>query len=387
MNQDDFRKLISGQKAGLGAALLRLLLGVAAGGYSIAVRARNFLYSQEWLKVHRADAAVISVGNITVGGTGKTPLVIWLCKEVISDLDCRQTSSKFQNSNSQCAILTRGYKTRRASCVKRRAKNKHNTQYAIRNTEIDEPAILAESCPEVKVIVNPDRVAGAAEAVSKFGANTLIMDDGFQHRRLARDLDIVTIDATQPFGYGKMLPSGLLREPVASLERADAIVITRCDQITETELSEIERKLQTINPNVIIARSIHAPTSVKSMDNKEISLEQLKDKKIFAFCGIGNPDAFLNTIKTIGSELVGSKVYNDHHHYTNDCLADIYEQAGGLKADLILTTQKDWTKIISDFESSLPLAYIRIEIKFLAGEDKLRGLIEKTLAGKMPKSN
>ncbi|MCH8119174.1 MAG: tetraacyldisaccharide 4'-kinase [Planctomycetes bacterium] len=362
MNQDNFRKLISGQKAGLGAALLRLVLGFAAGGYSIAVRGRNFLYSSGWLKAHRADAAVISVGNITVGGTGKTPLVIWLCKEIISD-------SKFQISNSQCAILTRGYKTRAQETEDYR----------------DEPAILAESCPGVKVIVNPDRVAGAAEAVSKFGAKVLIMDDGFQHRRLARDIDIVTIDATRPFGYGKMLPAGLLREPVASLKRADAIVITRCDQIAETELSQIERKLETINPNVIIARSIHAPTSVKSMDNKEISLEHLKDKKIFAFCGIGNPDAFLNTIKTIGSELVGSKVYNDHHHYTDDCLADIYEQARGLKADLILTTQKDWTKIISDFESSLPLAYIGIEIKFLDGEDKLRGLIEKTLAGKMPK--
>jgi len=368
MNQDDFRKLISGHKAGFGAALLRLLLGVAAGGYSVAVRARNFLYSKEWLKVHRADAAVISVGNITVGGTGKTPVVIWLCKEIISD-------SRFQISNCQCAILTRGYKSRAQETEDYR----------------DEPAILAESCPEVKVIVNPDRVAGAGEAISKFGANTLIMDDGFQHRRLARDLDIVTIDATRPFGYGKMLPAGLLREPAASLKRADAVVITRCDQIAETELSEIERKLQTINPDVIIARSIHAPAYVKSADNQEISLEQLKGKKIFAFCGIGNPEAFLNTIKQPKANLVGSKVYNDHHHYTNDCLADIYEQAGGLKADLILTTQKDWTKIISDFksqisdfESSLPLAYIGIEIKFLAGEDKLRGLIEKTLAGKIP---
>jgi len=269
----------------------------------------------------------------------------------------------------------------------RRAKNKHNTQYAIRNTEIDEPAILIESCPEVKVIVNPDRVAGAAEAVSKFGANTLIMDDGFQHRRLVRDLDIVTIDATRPFGYGKMLPAGLLREPIASLKRADAVVITRCDQITETELSEIEKKLGAINPNMIIARSRHAPTYVQSADNKEISLEHLKGKKIFAFCGIGNPEAFLNTIKQLKANLVGSKVYNDHHHYTNDYLADIYEQARGLKADLILTTQKDWTKIrrLALVKKDIPLAYIGIEIKFLAGEDKLRGLIEKTLAGKMPK--
>ncbi len=393
MNQEYYRKLISGQKAGLGAGLLRLLLGVAAKGYSIVIRMRNFLYSKEWLKAHRADAAVISVGNITVGGTGKTPLVIWLCKQIISDSKFQILTDVRQVSNSQCAILTRGYKTRRASCVMRRpgdslrsAKNKHNTQYAIRNTEIDEPAILIESCPGVKVIVNPDRVAGAAEAVSKFGANTLIMDDGFQHRRLARDLDIVIIDATRPFGYGKMLPAGLLREPVASLERADAVVITRCDQIAGVELRQIEKKLEAINPNMIIARSIHAPAYVKSMDNQEISLEQLKDKKIFAFCGIGNPEAFLNTIKQLGANLVGSKVYNDHHHYTDSCLADIYEQAGGLKADLILTTQKDWTKIarLASVKKDVPLVYIGIEIKFLAGEDKLRGLIEKTLAGKMP---
>ncbi len=379
MNQECYRKLISGQKAGFGAALLRLLLGVAAAGYSIAVRLRNFLYSKGWLKAHRADATVISIGNITTGGTGKTPLVIWLCKQIISD-------SKFQISNSQCAILTRGYKSRAQEHKSIRAQEHKSIRAQETEDYRDEPAILAESCPEVKVIVNPDRVAGAGEAISKFGANTLIIDDGFQHRRLVRDLDIVTIDATQPFGYGKILPAGLLREPVASLKRAGAVVITRCDQITETELSQIEKKLGTINPNMIIARSIHAPVCVRTTDNQEISLEQLKNKKIFAFCGIGNPDAFLNTIKQLGANLVGSKVYNDHHHYTNDCLADIYEQAEHLKVDLILTTQKDWTKItgLALAEKDIPLAYLAIEIKFLAGEDKLRGLIEKTLAGKIP---
>lgn len=378
MNQESYRKLISGQKAGLVSALLRSLLGIASAGYLIAARLRNFLYSKGWLKAHRVNAVVLSVGNITVGGTGKTPLVIWLYKQIISD-------SRFQISNSQCAILTRGYKALKDTRLKTQDSRGKTQDYR------DEPAILIEKCPEVKVIVNPDRVWGAVEAINKFGAKVLIMDDGFQHRRLVRDLDIVAIDATRPFGYGKILPAGLLREPVSSLKRADAVVITRCDQNNDTELSEIEKKLLRINPKMIIARSIHAPAYVKSTDNKEISLEHIKVKKIFAFCGVGNPDAFLNTIKQLGANLVGSKVYNDHHHYTNDCLADIYKQAGALKADLILTTQKDWTKIISDFrfqisdfESSLPLAYIGIEIKFLAGEDKLRGLIEKTLAGKIP---
>jgi len=365
MNQANIKKLLSGQSSGLAATILRFFLYAASGVYSIVIWLRNFLYLAGWLKAHQVDAVVISIGNITTGGTGKTPLVIWMCKQIISD-------SKFQISDSQCAILTRGYKA---------AKDSRGKIQDYR----DEPAILAESCPNVKVIVNPNRVGSADEAVNKFNAKVLIMDDGFQHRRLVRDLDIVTIDATRPFGYGKMLPAGLLREPVTSLKRADAVVITRCDQITEAELSEIEKKLEAINPNMIIARSIHAPAYVKSMDNQEISIEHIKGKKIFAFCGIGNPDAFFNTIKQLGANLLGSKVYNDHHHYTDSCLAGIYEQATYLKADLILTTQKDCTKItrLAPVQKDIPLAYIGIEIKFLAGEDKLRGLIEKTLEGKI----
>ncbi len=388
MNQEAYRRLISGQSRGLGAALLRSVLGLAAMVYSVIIRLRNLLYAKGWLKTYSANATVISVGNVTVGGTGKTPLVVWLCKQII------------QNSNYGCAILTRGYKTCRASPrlgsgqarMMRRAKNGRNMQSCpraerrddIRST-IDEPAILAETCPNAKVIVNPDRVAGAAEAVDKFGASVLIMDDGFQHRRLDRDLDIVTIDATQPFGFGKMFPAGLLREPVNALKRADAIVITRSDQVAEAELAKLEEKLKEINANMTVARSIHAPVLAKLRNNKEISLEELNHKKIFAFCGIGNPETFLNTIRGLGSELVGSKIYNDHHHYTQDCLADIYEEATLLKTDLILTTQKDWTKIapLDAFKDDMGLAYLAIELKFLAGEDKLRALIEDAFAGKM----
>jgi tetraacyldisaccharide 4'-kinase len=364
MNQEDFRILISGQKAGFAATLLRFLLRIASIAYSTVIRLRNFLYSAGWLKAYNTDAIVISIGNITTGGTGKTPLVIWLCKRIISD-------SRFQISNSQCAILTRGYKSR-----------EQETKYIT-----DEPVIFAESCPEVNVIVNPDRVAGAEEAAIKFGTKVLIMDDGFQHRRLARDLDIVAIDATLPFGYGRILPAGLLREPVSSLNRADAVVITRCDQIAENELCEIEEKLQLINPDMVIVRSIHSPAYVKSIDNKEIGIEELKGKKIFAFCGIGNPGSFLNTVKKAGAEPIGTKIFNDHHHYTEACITDIFEQAERLKADLILTTQKDQNKITLPVSSKteIPLAYIGIEIKFLSGEEKLRDLIERTLIGKMSK--
>ncbi|MHC4463110.1 MAG: tetraacyldisaccharide 4'-kinase [Planctomycetota bacterium] len=353
---------------------MRFFLGVAAQVYSTVIRLRNLLYSKRWLKTYRANAMVFSIGNITVGGTGKTPLVIWLCKYL-------------QKKQINCAILTRGYKTN----TKKRATS--NEQQA---TKTNEPAILTESCPEAKVIVNPNRVAGATEAVNKFGATVLIMDDGFQHRRLARDLDIVTIDGTRPFGYGKVLPAGLLREPVAALKRTDAVVVTRCDQTAKAELTRLEDKLQRVNPNMIIARSIHTPICVKSIGHKEISLEEQKNKKIFAFCGIANPDAFLNTIENIEANLVGSKIYNDHYHYTDDCLADIYEQARHLKADLILTTQKDWfSSPLSAIRNTsneqraarydIPFAYLAIELRFISGEDKITQLIEDALAGKIPK--
>jgi tetraacyldisaccharide 4'-kinase len=367
LKQQNYRKLISGQSSGFGASMLRFLLGIAAIGYSLVVRLRNFLYSKGMLKMHHVDSAVLCVGNITAGGTGKTPLVVWLCNLITQN-------PKLKIQNYKCAILTRGYKTR----------VQENKDFK------DEIAILAESCPEAKVIVNPDRLAGAAEAIDKYAAKVLIMDDGFQHRRLARDLDIVTIDATQPFGHGKMLPAGLLREPVSSLNRAGVVVITRCDQVTEVQLSELEQKLRATNPDMIISRSIHAPVYAKSKDNKEISIEQLKGKKVVAFCGIGNPDAFLKTVKNIGAELAGSAVFDDHHHYTNACLTEITERAKKLGVDLILTTQKDWTKIISKLELQNseskpcpPFAYLAVEIKFLVGEDKLTALIKDTLAGKI----
>ena len=418
MNQQDYRKLVSGRSTGLGPSVLRLLLGVAACGYSLVIRLRNLLYSKGWFKTHRVNAAVISIGNITTGGTGKTPLVAWLCNEIAQN-------PKLKTENCQCAVLTRGYKATQNSKLK--------TQ-----NYFDEPAILAQSCPQAKVMVNPDRVAGAAEAIS-FGANVLIMDDGFQHRRLARDLDIVAIDATMPFGFGRMLPAGLLREPITALKRAAAVVITRSDQVTEPQLTEIENRIRNIKADIVIARSIHAPVSVQCCESRSFparqsisahtpvtpppvppahpvipakagiqkrvdvdscfrrndatskqtraneNLEQLKGKKIFAFCGIGNPEAFLNTLKALGADLLGSAVFDDHYLYTQACLDEISKQAQHLKADLVLTTQKDWTKIaplLTD-EKHLLFAFLAVEIRFQTGQDRLKGLIEHAITGRI----
>ncbi len=362
MLQDSFRKLISGQSTSPFAAFLRLGLRIPACFYAIVIILRNLLYDKGWLKTHHVNATVFSIGNITAGGTGKTPLVIWLC-------------NLLRERNISCAILTRGYKA---------AKNlKLKTQrYS------DEPAIILDLCPEAKVIVNPNRLSAAADAVNNFGVKALIMDDGFQHRRLARDLDIVVIDATCPFGYEKMLPAGLLREPVVSLMRAGAAVITRCDQTSEAELNDIETQLQSENPQIVIARSIHAPVYAKSTSSNEIPLDLLKDKKIFAFCGTGNPNAFFTTLKKLETDIVGSRIYDDHHSYTNDDITEIYEEARYFDAALILSTHKDWSKISLPHkaEKDITWAYLQIELRFISGEDKITQLIKEALAGKILKS-
>ncbi len=362
LGQNDFRKIISGRSSNITAQVLRIFLIVISQVYLIIIVLRNYLYSKEWLKIKKADAIVISVGNITTGGTGKTPLVVWLCKNL-------------QQEKIPCAILTRGYKTQTKG---------RGTRDDRRETKIDEPAILSEMCPQAKVIINPDRVAGAKEAVNRFGARLLIMDDGFQHRRLARDIDIVTIDATQPFGYGRLFPAGLLREPVNSIKRADAVVITRSNQASDCELKKIEAKVQKIKPDMIIARAVHSPVVARTTDGKEISIEQLKDKKIFAFCGIGNPDAFINTIGELGAKTVGSKIYDDHYHYADKDIAGICREAATLKADLILTTQKDFSRLsIEKLRPDIPFAYLAIELKIVSGEDAITRLIKNALAGKM----
>jgi len=229
VNQQTYRNIVSGQARGVGATITRLSLRGLSWPYGAVVRMRNGLYSQEWLTAHTAEVPVISVGNLTAGGTGKTPLVAWL-------------ANYLRSKSLRVAVLTRGYKARETVDTARPA--------------TDEPAELAAMCPEVPVVIDPDRVAGATKAVRNHGAQVLLLDDGFQHRRLARDLDILTIDATLPFGYDRLLPAGLLREPVAGLARAHAAVLTRCDQATDDERLRIEERLRHINDKLVVATSV-----------------------------------------------------------------------------------------------------------------------------------
>ncbi len=361
MDQQTYREIVSGKRKDAGASLLRFLLRLAGIFYSAAVRLRNLLYSTGVLRSRRVNAVIICIGNITTGGTGKTPLVQWACGKLTHMLP-----------QATVAILTRGYKACRQAD-------------GGGEPEIDEPALLARSCPEIPVVVNPDRVAGASEAIQRLGAEVIVLDDGFQHRRLRRDLDIVTIDATCPFGYGRLLPAGLLREPVQQLKRAHGLVLTRCDQVGNDELRDIERRLKRLNPEAWIAETEHAPAQVIYVDGKEEEPANLRGKKVFAFCGIGNPDSFLGTIAGAGAEIVGSMVFDDHCSYTQERLDEIIQRAKQCGADVALTTSKDWTKIekLSLPATDVGPAYLNVEIRFLEGENALRSLIERTITDRI----
>ncbi len=353
INQDQYKAIVSGRRQDAGARVVRCLLGAPALGYGLAVRIRNHLYSRGWLTAHAAGVPVISVGNLTAGGTGKTPLVAWLAQFL-------------RDRHLHPAILTRGYKTQK-------------------DTPSDEPAELAAMCPEVPVVIDPDRVAGAAEAVRNHGAQVLLLDDGFQHRRLARDLDILTIDATLPFGYGRLLPAGLLREPLAGVARAHAAVLTRCDQATDDERLRIEERLRHINDKLVVATSVHAPVSAAVEQGNSIDLPELRNKRVFGFCGIGNPQAFFGTLQRLGCVLVGSHGFDDHYHYTDRCLREVHEKAKQCGAELVVTTQKDWTKI-----APLPrpareprFACLTIKLELRQGAAEFTALIERTLVDRI----
>jgi tetraacyldisaccharide 4'-kinase len=335
-----------------------------AAFYGLVIAFRNFLYSRGLLKSYsitqgglittdrtQATIPVISVGNITVGGTGKTPMVIWLCQWL-------------RSKDINCTVLTRGYK-------------------AGSETKTDEPAVLAKNLPGTAVVVNPDRLEGALEAVKRHRAQVLVMDDGFQHRRLHREIDIVMIDATQPFGFGKMLPAGLLREPITSLKRAQAAVITRCDQVSEDRSEEI---IKNINPNIVIAKAVHQPVCVMAGD-KQIPVGQLKGRKVYAFCGIANPEAFFATIKSLADEVVGTKICDDHHKYTAGDVGEIFDEAQRAEAEFILTTEKDYNKIdlSATAKKGTVLAFVAVRMQLLSGEEQITQLIERSFAGRIPR--
>ena len=291
---------------------MRGALSPIGGLYGLTMAARNAAYDRGRLRAHRLAVPVICVGNLSVGGTGKTPMVIWLCRYL-------------ERLGRRPGILSRGYK----------AQGEDN----------DETRLLREALPETPVVVDADRVRGGRRAMEKAGCDVLVLDDGFQHRRLARDLDIVLVDATRPFTMDVVLPAGRLRERPTGLRRAGAVVLTRTDLAGETATTVLEAAVRNLTPRAVVAWSRHEPAALLGAYGEEYPLDWLKGRAVLAFCGLGNPQAFVGTLEGLGVQVVGRRDFPDHHHYSPGDLAALTEQASRQGAQGLVTTEKDWVKL------------------------------------------
>jgi tetraacyldisaccharide 4'-kinase len=244
----------------------------------------------------------------------------------------------------------------------------------------DESRLLSDNLPDVPHLQGADRAALAAVAVEELESEVLVLDDGYQHRRLARDLDLVLIDATRPFGYGHLLPRGLLREPPSSLRRAGGVILTRCDQVAEGELQKVRDRVARLAPGVVVAESVHRPVALVHGEG-ETAEPILPYRSVAAFCGVGNPQAFRRTLEALGCVVSEFRTYPDHHAYSRRDVEALREWGRSLpEGSAIVTTQKDMVKLRLSELAGRPLWALRVGLAFTAGEEALRALLDEVLA-------
>ncbi|MFM7151798.1 MAG: tetraacyldisaccharide 4'-kinase [Gemmataceae bacterium] len=340
-------QMLRGQDRGVGSFLARGALWVGSWAYGMGVFLRNKAFQSGWLKSFPAAVPVVSVGNLTVGGTGKTPMVEFVARF-------------YRSRDFIAAILSRGYGAPEGSN--------------------DEALVLEENLPDVPHLQGPDRVLLAQTAVEELESEILVLDDGFQHRRLRRDLDLVLIDATDPWGGGYLLPRGLLREPVSSLKRAHGVVLTRCDQVSPEVVAGIRKRIASIAADLPIAEAAHQPLHLANASGAREALDVLRGRKVSAFCGLGNPQAFRRTLDDLGCDVLRFHVYPDHHPYHRSDVEDLQEHARTLPDDaLVLTTHKDLVKLRLDSLADRPLWAVRIGLGFRSGQADMERLLERVV--------
>jgi len=320
------------------------MLSLLSSIYGKAMDVRNGLYDKGLFETHDLGARTISIGNITTGGTGKTPLVAYVAE-------------KLAERGETVCILTRGYG--RKDSKKRVLVSDGSTILSDPANSGDEPFELAQKLRgKAIVIADADRVAAADWAKRKFGVTAFVLDDGFQHRKAKRDLDIVCIDATNPGGNtqagslrsGEVLPAGRLREPLHNLKRADVVLVTRTDLVDD--VSSLRSEISDLSSGALIATA----------KNKIVNLEDLHEKSLFAFCGLGNPANFYEQLKLDRIDLAGTKTFADHHHYTQKDIDSIESEARACGAEMLATTAKDDVKL-SDLKFEMPRQVVRIDIE------------------------
>ena len=344
----DYRAILDPQHKQPFALFARSCLRIAAIPYAAAVRWRNRQFDSGRRPIFRASVPVISVGNITTGGTGKTPLVAAIARYL-------------RERHLRVALLSRGYRSDETGSN-------------------DEARELYAVLPDVPHLQNPDRVAAAQTAIEELEMQVLVLDDGFQHRRLGRDLDIVLIDATCPFGYGALLPGGLLREPLTGLRRADFVLLSRADRVDETTLATIAATIKRHNPEIAIGRCDHRPSCWLAYPDQQAPLAQLHGHPALAIAGIGNPQPFFSSLDDLGLQVVGTRALADHCAYdqaTVEQLVQWINQHQQQHPELVVVcTHKDLVKLRSRKLGNCPLWALKIELQLDADGAGLWELVE-----------
>jgi len=357
--------VIIGRREDTAATIYAAFLHGLSFLFNGAVQLRLWLYRQRLLHDQPLGCLVVVVGNLTVGGTGKTPVV-------------EKFARALADRGRKVAILSRGYKSKRPPAW-RRAWNAlthaeeppprivSDGARVLLDSERagDEPFMLARNLPGVVVLVDKNRVKAGAYAIRRFGCDTLVLDDGFQYLPLKGRLNLLLVDTTNPFGNGQLLPRGVLREPIKHLRRASYIFLTKSNGRRDPELEEL---IQRHNPGVDVIECAHRPQYLQRVGAPERQpLTFLQGRRVGAFSGIATPETFEFNLRSLGANLLYTKRFLDHYRFTQEDLDLVFSQAGAAALDFVVTTEKDAVRIHESFKFPLPLYYLRLEIEIIRG--------------------
>ncbi len=359
--------VIYDRRQGKAAEWYALFLNLLSYLYSCVVRLRLYLYEHRIFRNKPLGCLVVVVGNLTVGGTGKTPIV-------------EKFARTLTERGRKVAILSRGYKSKKEPLLKKFWRKLSHGEEAppkvvsdgksvLLDSEVagDEPYMLAKNLPGVVVLCDKNRVKAGSFAIRRYGCDTLILDDGFQYLPLKGRLNLLLVDKTNPFGNQHLLPRGILREPIRHLSRASYIFLTKSDGVRDETLLELIREH---NPRAEIIECAHQPQFLQSIEGgKQHSLDILKGARIAAFSGIASPESFENMLRKFGAEIRYNRRFLDHHRFTRSEIKHLYDKAFEAKLDMIVTTEKDAVRLFEDIKPKLPIYFLRLEIDILSGEE------------------
>jgi tetraacyldisaccharide 4'-kinase len=369
-------EVIFEERRGSRAALVRSLLYLCSRLFQVAVKARRFLYNVRILRDSTLGVQVIAIGNLTVGGTGKTPVV-------------EKFAGVLRDQGRTVAILSRGYRSKppplhqwllnkillRDDTTPPRVVSDGRSLLLDSEMAGDEPYMLASNLKDVVVLVDKDRVKSGRYAIEKFGCDTLLLDDGFQYWKLrGRRQDIVLVDCQQPFGNERLLPRGTLREPPSHLARANTIFITKSDGNT----ADLRRRIARLNSSAGVIECVHHPLYFEDVfSGQRLGLDFLRGRKVASLSGIAQPESFEQSLVKLGAELVYSKRFADHHRFTQQEILNAINRGKKRQAETIITTQKDAVRFPKIDRRDVPIYFMRVEIQIVAGASDFDDCVRK----------